>query len=291
MSGPANASSNNSNAAADQPALRICALLPEVESARACLEWAVAAARGTPAEIRAVHVGFDSHARASAEEVDIQQLRDLREGTPAARLARIRKIFEAFTASRTGGAPILWKNDEGDIGRGVVDEAKSADLIVIGRPMDLDGSDALHSALFDIRRLVLVTPRKLRDETSFDGSLGRHILVGWKPGEPIRHAVLAARPWLLRADRVSVIWVEKTGASYEQAARDFFAQVGIAAEMTSLKPDGRSVGRQLLAEAVRRGADSLLIGAFRHGVVWNAMLGGVTRDILAHAEIPVFLMR
>jgi nucleotide-binding universal stress UspA family protein len=223
--------------------------------------------------------------------VDIQQLRDLREGTPAARLARIRTIFDAFAAARTEGPDILWKNDEGDIGRGVIEEAKSADLIVIGRPMHLDGSDALHSALFDIRRLVLVTPRKPRDATGADATLGRHILVGWKPGEPIRHAALAARPWLLRADRISVVWVEKPGASYEQAASDFFAQAGVGAEMTGIKPDGRSVGRQLLAEAACRGADSLLVGAFKHGAFWNAMLGGVTRDILSHAEIPVFLMR
>ena len=47
--------------------------------------------------------------------------------------------------------------------------------------------------------------------------------------------------------------------------------------------------RQLLAEAERLGGDCLLIGAFHHGMIWDAVFGGVTRDVLASARLPVFL--
>lgn len=285
-----NADSTGRQAVAGAPGPRICALLPEVETALSCLQWALAAAKGFKSDIRAVHVGFDPRrARASAEELEIQQLRDLYEGAPHVRLARVKTAFDAFVAARPDAPPIAWKNDEGDIGAVVIDEARAADLIVIGRPVHLDGSDALHSALFDIRRLVLVVPPKARDDETV---LGRHVVVGWKPGDPVRRAIVAAKPWLDRAEKVSVVWVAKHGAEpYDASARAFFREIGVAAEIVGLQRDHASVGHQLLGEAKRLGADCLVIGAFKHGALWDAMLGGVTRDVLSHAATPVFLMR
>jgi nucleotide-binding universal stress UspA family protein len=270
--------------------LRICALLPEVETANSTLQCAVAAAQGFPAAILAVHVGFNPRrANVSAEEVEIQQLRDLYEGGPQIRVARIKAAFDGFVSLRTDSPPIQWKDDEGDIGASIVGESQAADLLVIARPVHLDASDAMHSALFDVRRLVLVAPRRMLEPGA---SIGLHIIVGWKPGDPVKHAVNAALPWLRRAKMVTVLWVAKRGAQpYEASARETFAEAGITADIVALSRDHRSVGAQLLAEAMRRGGDCLVIGAFRRGALWNAVLGGVTRDVLAHAEIPVFLMR
>lgn len=275
---------------AASPKLRLCALLPEVETATSCLQCALAAARGFEAVILAVHVGFDPRtASASAEEIEIQQLRDIYEGAPQVRVARIKAALDDFLSRRRDAPPIQWKDDEGDIGASVVSESRAADLIVIARPVHLDASDAMHSALFDVRRLVLVAPR---NTIADDAVIGRHIVIGWKPGAPIRHAVEAALPWLRRAEKITVLWVLKEGAEpYGASAEAFFSEIGVAADIVELRRDHRSVGTQILAETTRRGGDSLLIGAFRHGVLWDAMLGGVTRDVLAHAELPVFLMR
>jgi nucleotide-binding universal stress UspA family protein len=269
--------------------LRICALLPEAETALSTLQCAVAAARAGPSAICAVHVGFDPERDfVSAEEQDIQQLRDLHEGGPKARTARIRSVFDAFAASRPAAPPIVWRDDPGCISSHVALEADAASLVVIGRPVHLDAADALHSALFDARRLVLVAPRA----ASADRTVGAHVVVGWKPGAAAEQAVEAALPWLTKAERVTVLWTEKAGAEpYDASARALFARLGIAAEIIRLHPDRRGVGAQLLDRAVRLGGDCLLIGAYRHGALWQAVLGGVTRDVLAHAELPVFLRR
>jgi nucleotide-binding universal stress UspA family protein len=215
-------------------------------------------------------------------------LRDLYEGEPRARTARIKAIFDGFVASAPDAPPMFWRNDEGDIPVNVVLEAQRTDLVVIGRPVHMDAADALHSALFDTHCLVLVAPRN----ASAQRTVGRHIVVGWKPGAPARQAVEAALPWLKRAGKITVLWTEKAGAApYDASAREFFAKLGIAVEIIRLERDRRSVGVQLLDEASRLGGDCLLIGAFHHGALWQAVLGGVTRDVLTHAEIPVFLMR
>lgn len=269
--------------------LKICALLPEIETEVSTLQCAVAAARGFAASICAVHVGH-GHAQpyVSPEEEDIQQLRDIYEGAPEARQARVKAVYDAFVASAPEAPPIRWRHDEGDICANIVVEACDADLLVVSHPIHRDAADALHGALFDARRLVLVAPRNaLANQT-----IGRHMVVGWKPGDAVRQTALAALPWLKRADKVTVLWVEKDGtAPYHQSAREFFARLGVEAEIVGLPPDHQSVGRLLLAETAQRGGDSLLIGAFRHSSLWEMVLGGVTRDVLASAELPVFMMR
>ena len=102
-------------------------------------------------------------------------------------------------------------------------------------------------------------------------------------------------PWLAKAEKVSVVTVRKpagvaSDVDYGPSARAFFAELGLAVELIAIDRAGSSVGRQLLAETERLGGDSLLIGAFKHGALWEAVLGGVTRDVLAAAQLPVFMM-
>ena len=168
-------------------------------------------------------------------------------------------------------------------------EAYAASVVVIGRPVHMDAADALQSALFGAHRLVLVAPRNV---ISGERTIGRHIVVGWKPGKAVEQTVKAALPWLRKAQKVSVVWTAKAGAEpYDESARVFFAMSGIAADIIRLQPGRQSVGLQLLDETRRLGGDSLLIGAFRHSALWETLRGGVTHDVLNHAELPVFLMR
>ena len=268
----------------------IVALLPEPETVATCLDCALAAAEDFDASISAIHVGFNpKFAFVPPEEIAIQQLRELRDGTVADRLARTRAAFEAWLAGRTD-APVGWKSDEGDVEELVARETAHADLVVMANPVRLDGRDAFHATLFWSKRLLLVAPPDPKSGPRPEHVIGRHIVVGWKPGEEVKRAVHAALPWLTRAGKVTVISVEKPGADYLDSARAFFAELDIAADCIELRRAPGSVGLQLLASADRLGADSLLIGAFKHGALWEAILGGVTRDVLAAARIPVFMM-
>jgi nucleotide-binding universal stress UspA family protein len=271
-------------------ALRILTLLPESETVASCLQCARAVAAGGPgATIEAVHVGFDPERTiVSAEELGIQLLRESWEGTAAARLARIRAAFDAWIAGDPE-APIVWRDHPREVDLAVVAEAEKADLLVIGRPAHLDGRDALFTALFHTHRLVLVAPP---NPCAAGRTIGRHLVIGWKPTDHATRAVTAALPWLKRAEKVTVVCIAKPGAPpYEASAATLFARLGLAPAIVTLNRDGRSVGRQLLAEVGRLGGDGLVIGAFRHGPMWEAILGGVTRDVLAAMDVPVFMMR
>ncbi len=284
--------------AAEPDSLHICAILPEVETAHSTLQCAIAASKGFAADISAVHVGFDpKRSFVDPEEQDIQQLRALYEGAPEVRTARIKAVVDAFVASTQDStqdaghdAPkIVWRDDEGDIAANVALHAYAASLVVIGRPIHMDAADALRSALFGAQRLVLVAPR---DVSEPERALGSHVVIGWKPGNSIEQTIEAAMPWLRKAEKISVVWTAKPGAApYHASARVFFDRIGLNVEIVRLEMGRQNVGAQLLAESRRLGGDCLLIGAFRHGALWESILGGVTRYILNHTEIPVFMMR
>ncbi|HML60573.1 MAG TPA: hypothetical protein PKD41_06760, partial [Solidesulfovibrio sp.] len=117
----------------------IVALLPEPETVATCLDCALAAAVDFDASISAIHIGFNpKFAFAPPEEIAIHQLRELREGTVADRLARTRAAFDAWLASRTD-APVAWTSDEGDVEHLVARKTAQADLVVMGNPVRLDG--------------------------------------------------------------------------------------------------------------------------------------------------------
>lgn len=269
----------------------IVALLPEPETVATCLDCALAAARGFGASISAIHVGFNpKFAFVPPEEIAIQQLRELREGTIAARLARTKAAFDAWITLRSG-TPVSWKSDEGDVEQLVATETAHADLVVMGNPVRLDGRDAFHATLFWSKRLLLVAPPDPKEGPRIERVIGRHIVVGWKPAEAVKRAARQALPWLERADKVTVVSIENPGAaSYVSSARAFFGELGLPVDCVALRREEGSVGLQLLASCDRLGADSLLIGAFKHGALWEAILGGVTRDVLGAARIPVFMM-
>ncbi len=61
------------------------------------------------------------------------------------------------------------------------------------------------------------------------------------------------------------------------------------ASVKEIAPDYRSVGEVLLAEAEDAGSDLVVMGAYSQGRLRELLLGGVTRYVLAHAEVPVLM--
>jgi nucleotide-binding universal stress UspA family protein len=163
------------------------------------------------------------------------------------------------------------------------------DLIVLGRPAgDAAIMDQLiaESALFATGRPVLVAPPEP------PRTLGERVLIGWNRSAPAARAFHAAKSLLLeKAKQVRILSIT-TGAKSGPAAAeiaDNLAWHGIAAEVRELSPDHRSIGNVLLSEASAIGADLLVMGAYSQSRLRQMVLGGVTKEILANATLPVFM--
>ena len=56
-----------------------------------------------------------------------------------------------------------------------------------------------------------------------------------------------------------------------------------------VRPEEGGTADRLLAVAGEVGADLLVMGAYSHSRLREAVFGGATRDVLGHARLPVLL--
>ena len=169
---------------------------------------------------------------------------------------------------------------EGDIGHVVAERGRRSDMVVVpgGERQSRRSRDALHAAIFDTSRAVLIAPPQCT------GDFGRVVAVAWKDDVRAPKAVLAAMPVLTKADAVYVL-----RAQVERAVvPPILEEHGIPAEAHAVDGGG-PVGEQLLRKAHELGADLIVMGAYAHGEWREALLGGVTRYMLDHADLPLLM--
>jgi nucleotide-binding universal stress UspA family protein len=73
------------------------------------------------------------------------------------------------------------------------------------------------------------------------------------------------------------------------AVPDILAEHGIVAALRIIPIDAAPFGGALLADAHAVGADLLVMGAYAHSPLREQILGGVTRYVLEHADLPVLM--
>jgi len=166
-------------------------------------------------------------------------------------------------------------------------EARSADLFVTCVDRSKSIFDAsrhveMGDLVMRIGRPVLIVPK-----TESKITLER-MLVGWKDSRETRRAIVDALPLLEKARSVTV--AEIAIASQMDEARRRLDQVvqwlkrhGVAAEAVVVASTGRD-SAQLGELAREHKADVIVAGAYGHNRVREWMLGGVTRDLLLHAD-------
>ncbi|AWM24043.1 universal stress protein [Sinorhizobium fredii] len=189
----------------------VLALLPDPATARLCLDVAEDAARAVHGTMAAAHVGADPECMiAASEEIDLQMLRELEEGSPRERLERVTRAFEDWKRDRPGREDVLLDDCRGDLSRCVSTECHETALVVAPSRGNLDARDAFHDLLFKERKLVLVPP-----PSPYDGNLLGHVMIAWKPHDHTQRAVVAARRWLGRpiASRCSASMTNRTAVT------------------------------------------------------------------------------
>jgi nucleotide-binding universal stress UspA family protein len=76
----------------------------------------------------------------------------------------------------------------------------------------------------------------------------------------------------------------------EHLAREL-AWHGVDADVSISGEGSRSAAQQLLMRASQLQANLLVVGAFGHGALREWVVGGVTRTLLEHADLPVFMLQ
>jgi enolase len=266
----------------------VLAIIEEAASAGRCLTVAHRATQlSNSLSLSALHISVDpTKLIAAAEEVDLQEMRELSEGTAPQRLKRAREVFENWEA--LSGVQVKWLEHVGDITSSLLAEIKDVALIAIAQPHNLDSADALHAAIFNSGQPVLFVPTK----EDLPETLGTHMVIAWKPRTQARKAIMHTLPWLRAARRITIVTVDEPEAAAGCAeVLALLKDHDISADVRHVRTEpGQHIAARLLAEAETIAADSIVMGAFRFGQVFEWVFGGVTHEILARTRLPVFMM-
>jgi nucleotide-binding universal stress UspA family protein len=172
-------------------------------------------------------------------------------------------------------------------------ELRAADLLVATLPRrDAEcrrWRPALERALFESGHAVYLVPPGYQPRSAMHTAL-----LGWTDTREAARATASALPLLRGLGMVEIATVREPrknrmgGSEILADIAGHLARHGIEAEVAVL-PDDTDAATALIGEAHRIGADLLVIGAFGHSRLSEWVLGGVTRDIIEEAEIPVLM--
>ncbi len=198
----------------------------------------------------------------------------------------INKVAYGDTSSTPS---ISFHQSKGPILAVLQEESQLTDLVVYSKPTPGLGSElgnVLPDLLIGCRRPFLITP------DTAAATVGKHVIIGWDGSIEAASAVRQARGFLPLADKVEVVVVnEDKELGAVEAARpiSYLAYHGVKAEARVITEKTRMAADILLVTAKSVGADLLVMGAYGHSRVREFIFGGVTRQILQTADMPVFM--
>jgi nucleotide-binding universal stress UspA family protein len=202
------------------------------------------------------------------------------------RVSALRQEFDDWSAiGRAEGVSAEWHDMEALVDATIKDWGARADVIVLRRPTDHDRLPAqqeIHTALFETDRPVLVVP------PNATALFGRRVAIAWRSDRQATRAVLSALRCRSAPEKVFVIAGVGPG-SPKPTLPDILLEHGIEAKLHVLPVGSGVFGEALLAKAHALGADLLVMGAYRHSPLREFLLGGVTRYMLGHADLPVLM--
>lgn len=186
-----------------------------------------------------------------------------------------------------------WQAGQGDVVESLCHASRWNDLVVVERPqLNPDaptGWGVVSRTVFGASAPVVVVP-----DSAKAASAGRRIAVAWNRSREAALAIRGALPLLARAESVQVFEGEPTenplGLRHLPSLdlRASFARRGIAA---TFSPFGArtDIGAALLDAARAMDADLIVMGAWGHSRITELVLGGTTRHLFQHSDLPLLV--
>ena len=187
--------------------------------------------------------------------------------------------------------PWDWRSFDGNVVETLIDQSLLADLVLLSQP----GATRHRSArqpLAIVGDVVMYTrcPVLLVPQGEERLDLGGPVVVAWNGSAEAAHALRLALPLLKRAAAVHLVEVSDDipGLAAREAAQ-WLSRHGIAVDVHEWPAKGRRVSVALLHAAAELSARYIVMGAYGHSRLREIVLGGVTRELIGSANLPLLL--
>lgn len=169
--------------------------------------------------------------------------------------------------------------------------ARWNDLFVASCPRgdDTRWQSLIESVMFDGGRGLYLIPPTMAPRGAI-----RSVMIAWADTRESARAVAEAMPFITGATEVHLVTVREDahgrmgGAEIMADIASHLAHYGVSTTVAALPQDGTTSGA-LLQAANRKSVDLVVAGAYGHSRFREWILGGVTRDLLANAAVPLLL--
>lgn len=201
-----------------------------------------------------------------------------------------RPAFERWAGGH-GVRQAQWVVAEGYLAGALAYAANWHDLLVAATGESAWGSvGILGQVLLTCNLPCIVVPESFEKTAATDS-----IAIAWNGSVEAIGAVHAALPLLKQARQVVLIHGERaqpfSSIAWNPAfdIEEYLALHGIAFTKTALDPDSPDAGAELLASAREASADLLVMGAYGRSRFSEWILGGATRHVLQHCDVPLLM--
>ena len=192
----------------------------------------------------------------------------------------LRKLESEFRAGAKHVQTVEWRGQLVWAGVLVPQEARAADLVVVGRARrSWDMLDANDPATIILRagRPVLFVPEGV------DSLSAQRVVIAWKDSREARRAVRDALPFLKLAKEIAIVTVNQDGVRSQSECDDIGGYLGRHGVILGLKTQLDTKGppsAEILRFAHKEKADLIVAGGYGRSELGEWVFGGVTRDLL-----------
>lgn len=272
----------------------IATILHDPQGHRDALEMAISFARKSGAHLHVLCVGIDhtdpGYYYAGAQAIAIQQNFEESQNIAIA--------LETAARARLLAEDIVWDVQNvttlpGGLDPFIADSMRFFDLIVAAAPYQ-EGSSrtdtmVFEACLFGANRPMLIVPHGAKTDADFD-----KLMIAWDDGVPAMTAAREAIPLIAAATSAEITIIDPPIHGHDRSnpggrLASYLVRYGARADVAVLARSQPSIANQLLMRAKEKGADLLVMGAYGHSPMREAILGGATRDMLKTTQMPVFM--
>ena len=184
-----------------------------------------------------------------------------------------------------------WVHETGDIEDILCHRVDLSDIFVLNSNLDdpnlMESRGAVSATVVKTRKPVLVVPKG----TARFAKSGLAV-IAWDGSAPALAALRAATPMLAKAKSVFILEIDhpRDGIAAEDAAA-YLSRHGIHAAIRRENTHGKMTSSSKLIEiAELMKADYVVMGAYGHSRLTEAVFGGVTRSMLLRSTVPLVLV-
>lgn len=268
----------------------ILVYLGESRQASSALHIAALLARETDSHITGLYVVpyLPLYTLQHTEVLSLEEMTERYEQAVEEKVRKARSDFES--SSELTGVISEWRYERGPAAETLCEHGRYADLIVVAQPDENDPPELraiADTSVLASGRPVLIVPQQKRAFSGF-----RRVCVAWNGSRESVRALNDALPILQRAEMVTVLSIGKGKLKEDLPGADIalhLARRNVKANAESVEAYNQQAGEEILYRAVEAKADLIVTGGYGHARLREIVLGGVTRFLLRHSTLPLFM--